>query len=597
MELERDHPHASFASWRDALGLCARYWVRQPRLFAGVIALSVAGTAAYVAIPVAAGQVVDALTLPQGGLDQQAAFAALFLMTGVMLTHFVLRDLSTRLWNRKEALNMKEVLDEGFARVQRFSSDWHANTFAGATVRKLTRGKWAYEHISDIIWMQFFPLALTLIGLTIVLAARYPAVAAVFAGVTALYIIVSVAIALIYVRPANVKAAAADSALGGAVADAISNNAAVKAFGAETREEARFATTTERWRGLALRSWRRGLDMALAQQMLWAGLQFAMLALLIGAVARGEARPGDVAFVIAANFQLGGNLRQMGDHIRMLQRAIAEFGDLVAFDRAPLGVADAAAAEPFAPRRGEIVFDAVGFAYPGSAPLYEAFDLRIAPGERVGLVGPSGSGKSTFVKLIQRLYDVQDGVIWIDGQDAALVEQASLRRAIAIVPQEPVLFHRSLSENIAYGRREASPAQIKEAARRARAHDFIIRLPKAYDTLVGERGVKLSGGERQRVAIARAFLADAPIVIFDEATSSLDTIAEKGIQAAMAELMAGRTTILIAHRLSTVKHCDRILVFDHGRIVESGDHAALMARPDGVYRRLHEVQGEEAIIG
>ena len=597
MHDERDHPHAGFASWRGALSLCARYWVRQPSLFASVIVLSIASTAASVSIPVAAGRVVEALARPGGGLDADAAFAALIAMTAVTLAHFALRDLTVRLWNRKEARNMKEVLDEAFARVQRFSSDWHANTFAGSTVRKLTRGKWAYEHISDIIWMQFFPLALTLIGLTIVLAGRYPAVAAVFAGVTALYVVLSVAMALIYVRPANVRAAAADSALGGSVADAISNNAAVKAFGAETREEARFAQVTERWRGLALRSWRRGLDMALAQQVLWAGLQFSMLALLIAAVVRGQARPGDVAFVIAANFQLGGNLRQMGDHIRMLQRAIAEFGDLVEFDRAPLGVADGREAAPFTPKRGEIVFDAVTFAYPGSTPLYEAFDLRIAPGERVGLVGPSGSGKSTFVKLIQRLYDVQEGVIWIDGQDASAVEQATLRRAVAIVPQEPVLFHRTLAENIADARRNAAPEDIEEAARRARAPDFIARLPLGYATLVGERGVKLSGGERQRVAIARAFLADAPIVIFDEATSSLDTIAERDIQAAMAELMAGRTTILIAHRLSTVKHCDRILVFDGGRIVEAGDHADLMAREGGVYRRLHEVQGEDAVIG
>lgn len=597
MDTERDHPHAGLASWRGALALCARYWVRQPALFGGVIALSIASAAASVAIPVAAGRVVEALSRPAGGLDADAAFAALIAMTAVMLAHFALRDLTVRLWNRKEARNMKEVLDEAFARVQRFSSDWHANTFAGSTVRKLTRGKWAYEHISDIIWMQFFPLALTLIGLTVVLAGRYPAVAVVFAGVTALYVALSVVMALVYVRPANVRAAAADSALGGSVADAISNNAAVKAFGAEMREEARFGIVTERWRGFALRSWRRGLDMALAQQVVWAGLQFAMLALLITAAARGQAGPGDVAFVIAANFQLGGNLRQMGDHIRMLQRAIAEFGDLVDFDRAPLGVADAPDAAPFAPKHGEIVFDAVTFAYPGSPPLYEAFDLRIAPGERVGLVGPSGSGKSTFVKLIQRLYDVREGVIWIDGQDASAVAQASLRRAVAIVPQEPVLFHRTLAENIAYARLDASPQEIVEAARRARADDFIARLPLGYATLVGERGVKLSGGERQRVAIARAFLADAPIVIFDEATSSLDTIAEKDIQAAMAELMAGRTTILIAHRLSTVKHCDRILVFDQGRIVEAGDHAGLMARDGGIYRRLHEVQGEDAVIG
>jgi ATP-binding cassette subfamily B protein len=281
-------------------------------------------------------------------------------------------------------------------------------------------------------------------------------------------------------------------------------------------------------------------------------------------------------------------------HINNLQRSVNDMEELVAIHGEPIGIADAPDARPIDIQGGRIVFDDVTFHYGGHrAPLYDGLSVEIRAGERVGLVGRSGSGKTTFVKLVQRLYDVSGGKILIDGQDIAKAEQHSLRSQIAIVQQDPILFHRTLAENIAYGRPGASMAAVEQAARLANAHDFILRLPKGYGTLVGERGVKLSGGERQRVALARAFLADAPVLILDEATSSLDSESEGLIQQAMERLMKGRTSIVIAHRLSTVRSLDRILVFDRGEIVEQGTHAALTTRPGGVYRSLFELQATE----
>jgi ATP-binding cassette subfamily B protein len=308
----------------------------------------------------------------------------------------------------------------------------------------------------------------------------------------------------------------------------------------------------------------------------------------------GRATPGDVTYVLTSYYIIHAYLRDVGMHINNLQRSVNDMEELVAIHDEAIGIADAADAAPIDIHGGRIVFEEVTFHYGGHrAPLYEGLSVDIRAGERVGLVGRSGSGKTTFVKLVQRLYDVSGGRILIDGQDIGHATQQSLRSQIAIVQQDPILFHRSLAENIAYARPGASMAAIEQAARLANAHDFILRLPKGYGTLVGERGVKLSGGERQRVALARAFLADAPVLILDEATSSLDSESEALIQQAMERLMKGRTSIVIAHRLSTVRSLDRILVFDRGEIVEQGTHAALANRAGGIYRGLFERQATE----
>jgi ATP-binding cassette subfamily B protein len=320
-------------------------------------------------------------------------------------------------------------------------------------------------------------------------------------------------------------------------------------------------------------------------------MQIAILGTGIYLWSRGRANTGDVAGLIAMQFLIAGYLRDVGQQIRSVQRTINDMDDVIAFRDTAVQVADAPAATPLMVHKGGIVFDHVTFGYAGKRePLYRDFSLEIPAGQQVGLVGPSGAGKSTFVKLIQRLYDLDDGRILIDGQDIARVTQASLRSAIGLVPQDPILFHRSLAENIAYGKPGATREEIISAARLAHVDLFVEGLARGYDTLVGERGIKLSGGERQRVAIARAILAATPILILDEATSSLDSVSEHFIRDAMERLSSGRTTIVIAHRLSTIQRLDRILVFDQGRIVEDGTHAELQRRPNGLYRYLLETQ-------
>ncbi|MEL7546245.1 MAG: ABC transporter ATP-binding protein [Pseudomonadota bacterium] len=590
------YPRQKFTVW-DTIGLLSVYWRRRPARF-GIAMVFLSGmVAADLIMPVAAGLMVDQIvTALRNGGDMSAAFLSLYLFSFAGMALFVFKWLHSRVWNRFAATNMAELIEETFEKVQRFSSDWHANTFAGATVRKVTRGKWAYDAISQILWVHFLQLGLVVTGITLIMLVRYPLVGLLFVGTVTIYVGVSTWLAIKYVRPANVRSAEADSAIGASIADSITNNAAVKAFGAEGREESLFRDVSQRWMHLGESSWNRGQDLAVIQQGLWTVLQLTTVFVLIDMARRGVATAGDVTFVLTTNFMLGGRLRQVGDHIRQLQRASSEFADVVDFHRRDVQVQDDAGAQPLDASKGRIEFDGVTFGYsPNTPPIYQQFSIDIRPGERIGLVGPSGAGKSTFVKLIQRLYDVDAGQIRIDGQRIDRVTQSSLRQAVALVPQDPLLFHRTLAANIGYAKPDASMEEIRNAALRARASHFIDGLEYGYETLVGERGIKLSGGERQRVAIARAFLADSPIVIFDEATSSLDTITEKHIQDAMSELMESRTTIVIAHRLSTVRDVDRILVFDKGRIVEQGSHTELIAIPNGHYHALHTLQEQLAL--
>lgn len=571
----------------NVLAFVAGYWRRRPWLMAGTVALTLIAIGFDLMMPWAAGRLVDAVAAGPG--DADPAWRAWAVFVGVYLAFSVIRNTAMRFLIPFSATNMKEMTDDGFRRVQSFSADWHADTFAGSTVRRLSRAMWGYDVVTDAVLIWFGPAAIVLVGLCVMMLVQWPMVGLFAAVVTVIYILSNIYLTALWARPANLRSVALDSRIGGALSDSISSNATVKTFGAEGREEARIGGVTELWRKATMKTWGRFTDLWLFHNLILVGLQAGLTGLLLREWVQGRATVGDITFAVTAFMLMSGYLRNIGENIRTAQKGMDDIEDVARYAQTSPQVPDPPAAPGFRADLGEIVFDRVTFRYKSAAePLYDRFTLRIAPGERVALVGPTGSGKSTFVKLVQRLYDVQEGAILIDGQDVSQVTQGSLRRAIAVVPQDPALFHRSLADNISYARPDATEAEVALAARRARANDFIAKLPKGYDTLVGERGVKLSGGERQRVAIARAFLADAPILVLDEATSSLDVETERQVQAAMEELMVGRTTIVIAHRLSTIRGADRILVFDEGRIVEEGRHDELVKK-GGAYARLHAV--------
>ena len=587
-------------AFRDVLGYTFSHWAKQPWR-ATLIALLVLGaTLAEAFSPIFAGRMVDAIATGSGTDDAfwgpaVTAFATMvsLYVGGVLLRQVVFFNIISF-----TLAMMKDVIANAFHRVQHFSTDWHANSFAGSTVRKITRGSGALDLLNDVLLVALLPSLVMLIGATAILGAVWPVMGLVVGLGSLIYVGVTVWLSVSFVAPAGTLANGWDTRMGGALADAVSCNSVVKAFGAETREEAILERVVGKWRKRTRRLWQRGTLNGGAQGLMMAGMQAAILGTALLLWRQGLATPGDITFVLTMFFVLQGYLRDVGQHIRNLQRSVNDMEELVALGEQPLGIEDKPGAAAIKIGAGAIAFDKVTFQYGAHAtPLYRDFSVTIGSGERVGLVGHSGSGKTTFVKLIQRLYDVNAGTITIDGQDIAQVQQSSLRSQIAIVQQEPILFHRTLAENIAYARPGASRAEIELAATQANAHHFIATLPKGYETMVGERGVKLSGGERQRVAIARAFLADARVLILDEATSSLDSESEAQIQEAMERLMVGRTTLVIAHRLSTVRALDRLLVFDKGRIAEEGDHQALIKLKAGIYRGLFERQALELTKG
>lgn len=489
-------------NYKDITRFAFHYWGQNKWLGLGAVAAIMISVGIDVLIPLLTGRIVDSLSQGVPG-DPRALSQALMYFWGFVAAafgHYVFWLIAFKLWNAFAVRNLHTLLGDALAKVQRFSAEWHANSFAGATVRKITRGMWSFDVFEDTIFMGFIPAFVIMIGMTTMLTIQIPLIGLFAAAMIVLLIGTSVFLAVRVQAPLFRHSAAADTQVGATIADMMTGISTVKSFASESREDDRFAAVSQEWKRRANRAWQTAANMDFARSLIRMLLLSGMLGLTIYLWKEGRASTGDIALSITSSFIIGGYLRDIGRQVTELQRSASEIEDVVSFWLRQDDIQDIPAAKALVlpedhAQRGEIRFDHVGFGYTAAGRrVYDDMNVHIRPGEKIALVGVSGSGKSTFVKLLQRLYDINSGAITIDGQNIAQVTQGSLRQAIALVPQEPVLFHRSLAENIAYGRIDATAAEIEAAAREAYAHDFIANLPHGYDTLVGERGVKLSGG-------------------------------------------------------------------------------------------------------
>ena len=488
-------------------------------------------------------------------------------------------------WTFETAMQ-RDLYAQCFSKLTNQTLFFHSNKFGGSLVSQTNKLVGAVESFWDTIIWSVLPLVVSLVGSIIVLSTllwQYALFLLIFSIVFSL---------VVYygskpMAKLTKKEAKASNKLNGQLADVISNVLAVKSSGAEATEQKFFAKTVSSWRNSSLDVMHGFLKVSTIYSSINMVIKIGAIAFAVYAAQNDLVSVASVYLIITYTGSVAHELWNMNGIMRNYNRIIGNANDMVEILQTPTTLIDKSSSK-LEVTSGEISMDKITFTHDEGQgdTLFHDFSLDIKPGEKIGLVGASGSGKTTLTKLLLRFADIDSGKITIDGQDISEVTQASLRAKIAYVPQEPLLFHRSVRENIAYGRPDATDAEIEEAAKKAGAYDFIVGLKDGFDTMVGERGTKLSGGQRQRVAIARAILKDAPILVLDEATSALDSESEALIQKSLKTLMENRTSIVIAHRLSTIAKLDRIIVLKNGKIVEDGSHDELINKKRGVYAKL-----------
>ncbi len=483
---------------------------------------------------------------------------------------------------------IKDLHDFSFKKLHGHSYMFFADNFGGSLVSKSRRFVRAFEVMHDILIDNFWSCFVIFTSIFIVFFIQAPIIAFIFLGMSVVYICIVLLMSKQKVKY-DLEEAVADSRVTAVLADSITNFLAVKSSSALPRETETFKKVTTKEAGSRLRAWLFGNKLNAIQSAMSITIQI-IVAFVTGYLwISGEISAGLFVLVQSYSGTIGNYFWDLGKAMTKFTKSMSDMKEMVdIFQKVP-DVLDNLNGEESKIKEGVIEIKNMSFDYATEIDVFKDFSLKVNSGEKVGLVGHSGSGKSTITKLLMRFVDIKGGEILIDGQDIRKITQDDLRNNISYISQEPVLFHRSIRENIAYSWPDAPEEKIIEAAKKAHAHEFILNLSKGYDTLVGERGVKLSGGERQRVSIARAMLKPTPILILDEATSSLDSISESHIQTAFNELMEGKTTIVIAHRLSTIQKMDRIIVLDHGKIVEEGTHKQLLKKK-GFYAELWDRQ-------
>lgn len=488
------------------------------------------------------------------------------------------------IWNLELKVT-RDLAYKVYRHLVNMSPGFHANRFSGSLVSQANKLTGAYVRIIDTSVFNLYTLIIALVATLAILAPRVPLYAIALLALSTIYIL-GTAYFSKPVREANTEEAEAQSQQTGYLADSMSNVTAIKSFASARYEEKRFWDVLSRSRSAGLKSMNKTMIRETYSSAVTSLIGITALVIAVIGAGQFNADIATLFLVVSYTANIGQRLWEFQNVLRQFNRGLGDASDMVQILQIMPEIKDPA--NPEKPRiiRGSIDIKGITFTHSETNDaLFKKLDLRVKAGEKIGLVGRSGSGKTTLTKLLLRFADIDSGVILIDGQDITKITQDALHEHIAYVPQEPMLFHRTLAENIAYGRREASQQEIEAIAKLAHAHEFIKDLPKGYETLVGERGVKLSGGQRQRVAIARAMIKNAPILLLDEATSALDSESEELIQEALWKLMEGRTAIVIAHRLSTVQKMDRIIVMDEGKIVEEGSHKELI-RANGSYADL-----------
>lgn len=576
----------------------AIYW-RHARAYKGLVGLSIASMGLMIGcdigFPILFKHLFDILATTEAnksGVNIDEIYR-LLIPIGILTTLSWLGwQIGLSCLNRFESRTMRDLANTCFAYVHGHSARFFSDTFGGALVTRTSRFVNAFEQIADQFILHLGQTVLKVILIIGVLFWYNLVLGSIFLAWTIILALFNFYFTK-YKMKFDLHKAEMDTRVTARVADTVTNALNLKLFASGSRETEDFHSLTEEHRAARFKVWSLGLIYDGAQGVAIRGLDIGLLIIALGYWYAGELTIGDLMMLRSYFFQLADQVRNLGKNVRVIYESFANANEMTGILITPHEIADNEEAISLQVSDGEIEFRNIKFSYAtDSKPIFSDFNLTLKPGERVGMVGPSGKGKSTVLKILTRLYDVQGGAVLIDGQNISTVTQESLHRNIAFVPQDPVLFHRSLMENIRYSRPSATDEEVIRAAKLAHCHEFISTFPQGYDTLVGERGVKLSGGERQRVAIARAILMDAPILVLDEATSSLDSESEAFIQDSLSKIMGGKTVIAVAHRLSTIKKMDRIVVIDDGRIVEDGKHDILLEAENGHYQKLWNLQTE-----
>jgi ATP-binding cassette subfamily B protein len=573
----------------NVFGIYSREVLKYPWLLCGLILGTILIAATDLSSPLYLKQFFNILV--QRG-PSASIVHALFITLATLLVIYLANWVSYRIQAYSlmylESKAMARLQESAFSYLIGHSYHFFSSQFTGTLTRRVRKFADAFETLLNSIMLQFVPTTLFVGGAVVILFIRNHTLGLALGIWTVAFISFQLFVSKLR-QPLRVARAAEDSRMTGALADALSNQTTISLFSGNTFENKRFLGAITMWRRATMRAWH-------ANELIWAILGLFMIGIEIGILygaiifwQQGLLTVGDFILIQAYIITTFQQLMGINRTLRQFYDSYADANEMVEILNTPHDVKDLRGASPLVVSNRVINFADVSFYFHQTRPVLTDFNLQIAGSEKIALVGTSGAGKSTITKLLLRFYDVSKGKIEIDGQDIAHVTQESLRHAVAFVPQEPVLFHRSLMENIRYGRRDATDEEVIAASKKAHCHEFISGFPEQYETFVGERGVKLSGGERQRVAIARAILKNAPILVLDEATSSLDSESESFIQDALAVLMENKTVIVIAHRLSTIMKMDRILVVDGGTIVAQGTHDELLAQ-GGLYQKLWNIQ-------